>query len=366
VSGPFRWSCAALAGALAGLAAGIATATENAVVVVEGAYDDPVAQRLVLELRSSGFIVRTEPEHGSPEKSEQSGAVLRVTPEETVEVWIVDPATRRAVKLETVRVEPRRAEHARFVAVRTVETLRARLEAVGRAEPPDAETDSTLPGAAREVAPAPQAPAPAPMPSAPSTVRSREAPTSPSPVRSAKETSAPAVRARFGVDAAPQLLFNPGEIPAALDLTVGARWMPVRALAVRALAALPLTTPDITGAAGTASCAAWMGGAAVDWRFFDTANWGASVGAGMSAAWLITRGSAIAPLVSARGEAVSALPFLTAEAARSLGTPRLRLEMAGFLGFALPEVEIRFAGREVAAWGRPLMGLSLGLGLDLF
>jgi hypothetical protein len=172
-------------------------------------------------------------------------------------------------------------------------------------------------------------------------------------------------RARFGLDAGPIVLFSAKGVPPALDVLFCLRWMPWPSVVLRPLVMIPVLSPSVSAAEGSAAVTTWVSGARVDWRVTrEDDPWEASVGAGAAAAWIGTKGSANPPYVDSSGNQATAVPFLAAHGARALGSPHLRLGVDGTLGAALPEVGIEFAGRTVATWGRPLAGLAVLLEID--
>ena len=346
-----------------------AGAADGRVVVVEASPGDPVVERLVPELQSSGFVVRVQPDAGpdvAGQGVQDADAILRLTPDTTIDLWIVDPATHRATVVEKLDVARTRSESPGVVAVRLVEMLRARLltpppRLVPTQGTPAEPAPESLPAApVTESMPTPPAPTVSPP------VRTLASPSIHSRVSS--PTTAPSAHpvhpGRVGLDAGTLVLFSAGGVPPALDVLFAARWMPWSGLVVRALGALPILSPQVSASEGSATVTASMAGGSVDWRFSEASAWRASVGAGAAVAWVGTSGAATPPNISSSGAAVAVAPFLKAQAARALGTPHVHLGIEGMLGTAFPEVGIHFAGREVAGWGRPLGGVAVVVELD--
>ncbi len=86
--------------------------------------------------------------------------------------------------------------------------------------------------------------------------------------------------------------------------------------------------------------------------------------AGLALAWVRTSGFAEAPYQGKATSVLGAAPLFGAEIAPRL-TERTSLYLDGRLGFALSPVDISFAGRPVATWGRPLAMAAIGVSIDL-
>jgi hypothetical protein len=347
-----------------------AGAADGRVVVVEASPGDPVVERLVPELQSSGFVVRVQA-HPGPDVAGQdvhdADAILRLAPDTTIDLWIVDPATHRATVVEKLDMARTRSESPGVVAVRLVEMLRARLLTPPPrvappqgtpAEPPRESLATPAVTASMTTPPAPTVSPPARTLASPPIDPGVSSPTT-------APSAHPLHPGRVGLDAGALVLFSAGGVPPALDVLFAARWMPWSGLVVRALGALPILSPQVSASEGSATVTASMAGGSVDWRFTSEASaWRASVGAGAAAAWIGTSGSATPPNISSSGAAVAVTPLLKAQAARALGTPHVHLGIEGMLGTAFPEVGIHFAGRDVAGWGRPFGGVAVVVELD--
>jgi hypothetical protein len=74
----------------------------------------------------------------------------------------------------------------------------------------------------------------------------------------------------------------------------------------------------------------------------------------MALAHLAIDGSAQPPLLARKESTTVALPFLRLSFGRWLAS-RVGLGASGFAGVAMPRPAIRFDGREVAEWGRPVV-----------
>jgi hypothetical protein len=320
------------------------------VVFVEGDASDPVVQRLIYELRSSGFEVEPRALRGDPAQAslQGRGAIVHVPSAGGIEVWILDAVSTNAPahprRLEIIPVESPRAEHAGIAAARAAEILRARRLELEEAPPP---------------APAPTSPPPAPTRPPPTGVSSDE------PVLPAHAPSKNRARGRLGFDLGPLALFSPGGVSTTLDLQLGVRWTPLSAWDLRGTFALPIVTAAVASSAGRASVAPWLAGLEVQRLLTPPLSaWSASVGVGVDVAWVRTRGTAIAPAVSSAADVACALPLLSARGTRTLWSPRARVAIGAALGSLFPDVGVRLGGQDVASWGRPLATGAVALEID--
>lgn len=303
-------------------------------VRVEGPVDDPVTQRVVLELRSSGFVVfATEAPAAAASHADNGGAVdavVRVGPE-SILVWWVDRSGVRVGEPEVLDAHP--GDDPAVGAVRTAEIVRARLLP---AERPSTVSVSLPPVGSPEV----ETPRPAPLSSS---------------------------HMRFGFNASGVAIVSRGGVPPAYDVALMARWLPVERLVVRALVTVPVALPTMSSAQGQASVREWLFGGAAEWRLLSADSpWEATVGVGAAAAYFQTRGEGLVPFVGARGDGWTTVPFVDASVSRSLGSPYVRAGVQLLAGTAAPEITIVFAGRDVAKWGGLLVGTALGIEVDAY
>jgi hypothetical protein len=85
--------------------------------------------------------------------------------------------------------------------------------------------------------------------------------------------------------------------------------------------------------------------------------------AGLALAWLRAVGQPTSGYTNTPDSAFAALPSLGGQLDVHWGS-RWHGSFGAELGVALPRVEIAFAGRRIAPWGRPLALFSSGVGLD--
>jgi hypothetical protein len=295
------------------------------------------SERVRAEIEAMGFVI--ELASGIAERGTTTAvAAARVIEGSTrrVELWIADPATGRLTLRAVVMPSPDDDEATE--TVRASEQLRAFFQPLrepSRVPPP----------------PAPPRALPEPPPAEPP---------SPAPLREPPKT-APVAAPRFVLGAHVEVPFQPGGAAASLGLR--ARWMALPVLGVGAFASVPLAGTTVKASEGSASIAAPLFGADLA-AVTDLTRWlrlGAT--AGIALAWVRTSGFASEPYHGTTSNVVSALPLLGVEIAPRL-TERVRLVLGGRLGFSLPRVDIAFAGRPVAVWGRPLGLLSLGVSVD--
>lgn len=350
-----RWLAGVHAGwwtLVLGVLARAAPAASAPHVLVEGPSGDPIVERLVSELTASGFVVTMSPVTvpGPPPAADDRDAVARVVSSSAIEVWSIDHATKTATELEVFSVGPSSDARRAVVAIEAAELVRAHLLRVPVANAPVGSNQVPVRhralGATLAMGPARAIPAAPPA-------------AVPLPATSAFD------RAHFGVDAGPLILFSPGGVGPSTNLFVMPRWMPARQLIVRIAITVPLASPDVAGSAGRASVSEWLFGASVDWNLLPSQwAWELLVGAGSVASRIATQGVATPPYVSSSGNAWTWIPFAEAGLTRRLWSPQIRLGLLAFLGAACPEVQIRFAGQNIATWGRPLAGTALTLQLE--
>lgn len=302
----------------------------------------PFSARVRAEIEAMGFEIAQGTE--LVEESTTAIAAARVVegPERRVELWIVDAATGHLTQRAIVMPSPNDDEASQ--TVRASEQLRAFFQPL-RARPSPV------------VAPLPTPPFVAAPPPDPASLRV----VAPPPVVPRAEV-APAPRARFVVGAELAVPFQPGG--PALHLGVKGRWMAMDHLGVGAFVSVPLVGSTVTAAEGSASLTVPLFGLDLAAAASPSPGVRVSASAGLALAWVRSSGFARAPYQGEATDVVGALPIFGAEIAPRL-TERTRLYLDGRLGFALSRVDISFAGRPVAIWGRPLGMIAIGVSVDL-
>ncbi len=131
-----------------------------------------------------------------------------------------------------------------------------------------------------------------------------------------------------------------------------------------AFVSVPLAGSTVKAAEGSASLTAPLFGLDLAVVAHPTPHARFAASAGLALAWVRTSGFAEAPYQGKATSVLGAAPIFGAEVAPRL-TERTSLYLDGRVGFALSPVNISFAGRPVATWGRPLAMVALGVSIDL-
>jgi len=161
------------------------------------------------------------------------------------------------------------------------------------------------------------------------------------------------------------MVASPGGFGIAGDGFVGVRFRASRTLGVDAWALFPIVSASVEQPEGSASLAPLLGGVDASLWIFEQANpWQLSLAGGIAAVRLGIEGQALPPRTGNSDPLLIALPFGRLSLSRALGA-RLALGLDAFVGVAMPEPIVRFGGRPVADWGRPMTALALSLGAAL-
>jgi hypothetical protein len=289
--------------------------------------------RLLAELGSSGFdVALVTPPTFPPGRSEieqlaqQKGAtveLLLVDAGAALEIWVVDPATGTTAFREVILGLYESHEAPEVVATRVAETLRATLMEFS----------------------SPHTNAP---PIRLSRVPGTGSPTPRAPPNCTMSVGGGGAYSAGGLG-----------VTAHLDLSFAYQFGSRFSVAVDG--ALTPARATLRGPEGEASIAWYLAGVSLG---FSPGNPAAPVRLRSSAgAWLglmSLAGQAVAPFVNTPTEFVSVIPHLD-EGLRFSLTPTLGLVANVSIGVSEPGASIRFAGREVATWGRPLWIGSLAL-----
>jgi hypothetical protein len=355
---PPRW--AALGACLAALAAllpGAARADGPKVLFVA---PEPTAfsARVRAEIEAMGFDI--EPGSAEIEAISSSGSIAaaRVVehPSRRIELWIVDPATGHLTLRALVLPSPDDDEASQ--TVRASEQLRAffqplRAHAAPLVAPPPV---VSVPVASVPVVSVPVVSVPV------VSVPVINTPVAKPPVVTSSPIPAPAPRPRFVVGADLAVPFQPGG--PALHLGLKTRWMATEHLGLGGFLSIPVIGSTVKSTEGSASLTAPLLGLDVTAIANPTSRLALSASAGVALAWVRTSGFAEAPYRGQTTGVVSAAPIVGAGMAPRL-TERTSLYLDGRVGIALSPVDISFAGRRVATWGRPLGVLAIGVSVDL-
>ena len=316
----------------------------SSTIAVLCAPGDRFGLRLVAELESLGFRAvildpAAEPtSRASLETAARSAgaiaAIHAVSSEHGVEMWIADRVTGKTVLREVASTDDAPDRDA-ALALRAVELLRASLLEVALPAPPPGEVPATP-----EIREKMQLPA------------------------SDALAAQPAPALRFAL--APGVLLSPGHLGPAGSLTLDLAWIPSDHVGLVGLAAIPLTRPQVAGAAGSADLAVLLaaGGA----RFLFTtreSRWAPSADLGAMVVSLWSKGTANPGFTAGTSSAVTAALFARLGVAFA-PIPSLRLRADVLAGVVPQGVSIQVAGQEIATWGRPLVLPSAGIDFGWF
>jgi hypothetical protein len=308
------------------------------IALVTDRPDDALPALIHAELEVLGFEVVIVAGK-DPTASESNGGAFaaRLVPSQVgVEVWLVDPGASRLTLRELVRTDGVSPSSNRIAAVRAVELLRARLAA------PHAEGNEAI---------------------------EATAPKADGVLSSTRDAAAPDVpqgrRGTFDFFLGPSLVASPGALSAGWAASLGARWMAADHFALGIIAMFPISNAHVAASEGSTAVSMTMAGASLDWLPLPPSQrWQPQVGVALSGALLGMTGSAEPPLLDRTEQLFVVVPSLRAGLAVKVSR-RLALRSDGLLGVSMPRAAIRFAGREVTDWGRPLFGLSLGFEASL-
>jgi hypothetical protein len=161
------------------------------------------------------------------------------------------------------------------------------------------------------------------------------------------------------------LLAGTGGIGPVGEIVLSASWRPRPAWSLGLFGELPFAPSSVRERAGTATARATILGGEARLAFATASSWiRPDVGLGAGATLLRLDGSAATPYVGA--DTSLWLPAVLAQAGLTLRLTRsLRVRADAALGAVVPGGRIVFAGTQVATWGIPLIGASVGLELDV-
>jgi hypothetical protein len=293
-----------------------------------------VLPRLQAELSVAGFDLRLRQAPAWPPSREQAEQVARAesaiaalafVPDNEAnltEVWVVDRVTGKTIIRSVPQQHP---DDLDVLAIAAVEALRATLMEID------------LPQGARGEVPPP-------------------------PAVQKLVTRKPS---RFGARVAAIVNHSPGGLGASASLGLAAMVAVNPRLRLGIDGALPLTTYGLTAREGRAQIRPWFAGAFFEVTLTNPAAWwGLNVGGGAWLAALDMNGTAPSPYVGRSLTIATWSPH--ADAAWQLRlTPRMNVTAQLSAAFAARQPIVRFASRDVAIWGRPLLLGALGLNVWL-
>jgi hypothetical protein len=286
----------------------------------------PLEERLSAELSTLGFDVKDVESKNPDADLEQvalaqgAAAAVRLQKDGSIELWVGSPHGTEPPLHETIGADARRDWN--LTAVSALEALRAHLL---RFRPRMRE--------------------PLPVPAEP-------------PVVSPPSVPSPATR-RLWLVLAGGAEASAGGLGTSAEIVAELRFEPRPWLDVSGFGVLGPFPAQLEGREGVASVRQELAGVAVDAQS-RLAGAHVSLGLGAAIAELSMKGQPASGYAGEEASIVTAGPVLRSCASIDV-TPvlRLRAELTG--GVTAPHAVIRFAGREVAEWGRPFGLLTLGL-----
>ena len=303
------------------------------VVVISGSPEAPFVRRLAAELSLFGY--RVEVATREPADAElfdvlaRSGGAALISVDQggqTAEVVVGERAGAGPARRERERLDPRRRADTNAAVL--AERFRARLTELG-------------------IAPGPASAAPPPV-----VVAEVVAPP-PSPEE-------PERRLWLGT----ALGATSGGLGVMPDLQLEVRAFPASWLSTSAFGKLSPIAAEVTAREGEAEVRLLAGGVLIDvYPLRRELIVSLGVGAMLVNASMV--GQASAPWGGRKDSVlVPAAMFETGASLRL--SPRVNAELRGFIGACSPGVAVRFAGRNVADFGQPFFGASLGLAVGVF
>lgn len=310
------------------------------VLIVIDQHDDPFAERIRAEVSALGFeVVAIEPQRtGEPVASldaagrahHADAAIRTVASRKGVELWVANQPTGRSLLRWLIVDESPSPPNEGLVALQTAELLRTTL--LSRSDLP----------------PAPGHPAESALPPR---IVPREAVSAPAP--------APRPPPSGAVQAAAGLLSSPGAGSAAFQVWLTASHVVRRPFGIALDLSGPARAGTISGLEGKATASGWLAGASLEL----TSDVGHSLlgraAVGAAVVRFMAEGSPQAPLVGSSQSTTAAAIYARVDGGVEV-TWWLRLGVRAVLGAVPSGIAVRFAGNEVATWGRPfLAGMML-------
>lgn len=301
----------------------------------------PFSARVRAEIEAMGFeLVDTDVLDAQGRSATRAAAyVIETPPPRRVELWLQDPSSGRLELSTTIAasVSDESAADDAPETVRASEQLRAFFQPLRVPESAQGEPGPSAPASA----------APAPPPTA--------------RVRYELKPAPPAVSPRFFGELAlaiPLEMNSPG-----LDAVLRGGWWALPRLSVGGKLGIPLLGSRLESGRNSANISTTLFGAELSLLVVDARALRLIANAGLALAWLRATGQPVAPYTNTPDSAFAALPSLGSELGLILGA-HSHLCFGADLGIALPKLEIAFAGKQVATWGRPFGLLFAGVGLD--
>jgi hypothetical protein len=302
------------------------------VVVISNSPDAPFVRRLAAELSLFGYRVevasRPAGDPDLPEVLARAGGAALIAVDQgqqTAEVIVAERAGMGLARRELERLDPRRRADTNAAVL--AERFRARLTELGIA-----------PGAEPELPPLAE------------------------PERAVSQPAAPEPERRLWVAGA--FGITSGGLGAVPDASLEVRAFPVRWLSTSAFGKLSLGAAKVRDPAAEADVRLLQGGVLID-AYPVRGDLVVMGGLGAMLVNAAMSGRASAPLSGRTDSVLVPAGMFEAGAGLRLST-RVTVELRGFVGACSPRIGVRFAGRNVAQFGQPLFGASLGLAVGVF
>lgn len=317
------------------LGAGDPAAVVPIIALVRSRGDQVIALRLAAELDALGYLVVEITGPAATRalvdlaRIHDVDAFLRPTPSRTgIELLVLMPPGPDAQRPEAGMLEDvvsvGRRRHDDLLALRAVETLRARLLEVGLIAPPEVFEASEV---------AELEPEPGPL----------------------EPTKSESVDPWMWIELAPSYGGNT-EMGFGPRMQVALRAEPTSVWSVSVLGNFALTSREVRRSVGEAEVTAHWLALATDVRLVQSA-WAWDVGAGVGAVRLFVDGSAETPFEGRSTAVTTSLPFVRTAVHPEL-SPLLRLRLEVLAGWAMPRTVVGFLDQD-APWGRPELQASL-------
>jgi len=161
------------------------------------------------------------------------------------------------------------------------------------------------------------------------------------------------------------VLAGPGGVSPTGHASVGIRYRWTPRISSRAFLVLPVVPGSVRGQEGRAEVGVALAGVGLDIALTRrSSNWTIAVGGAVAMAQLRTVGTSESALLERVDTVYAAVPAAVATLERRL-SQRASIGLRFLTGASFPRPVILFADREVAHWGRPLVGASLALDIAL-
>lgn len=319
--------CCALCCAGAAPAGAAQAALPPLVIVISGDPQAPFVRRLAAELSLFGYRVevatRGAEEPGLEAELQRWGGSALISVDasgQSAEVVVTDSAG--GAKRERERLDPRRRADTNAAVL--AERFRARLTELGISPAPTPVSE----------------PAPPPSPRPP-----------------------PSEAHRLWLAAA--IGITGGGLGVMPELELELRALPVRWLSTSAFGKLTPVAAEVTAPEGEAKVRLLSVGVAIDGYPMPASSPSVKLGLAAEVVNAYMAGRATAPYGGQDDSVLVAAAMARAGVAWRLGA-RAQVELTGFIGACSPRIGVRFAGRNVADFGQPFFGASLGFGWGVF